>query len=134
MELFSTQTARFKAPARIHVPESRPDKTIFLVHTEARPGSGVKAALQERGYQVIHADSVDAAHQTWAKLGNPVHLFLADITLGRDQSIERLVKLLQAENPRMRVLYANDLEQAPHLIGAPSYAQQLVSVVDNCLA
>jgi hypothetical protein len=83
---------------------------------------------------VIHAESVDAALRTWACLQASVDLFLADISLGKDQSIEQLVKLLQAENPRLRVLYANDLEVAIAPLTVPGYPTQLVRVVDNCLA
>lgn len=93
----------------------------------------MKAALLERGYEVIHAESVEAALAAWARLAVRVDLFLADIALGRDHGVEQLVQLLQAENPRMRVLYANDLETGCPLAGQ-SYPRQLVAVVENCLA
>ena len=93
----------------------------------------VKAALLERGYQVFDAESVEAALALWPKLTRPIHLFLADISLGKDEEVERLVKMLQAENPRLRVLYANDLEQPIGPVAALSYPRQLVSVVDHCL-
>lgn len=136
MEMLSSQPgrfARFAAALPVAVPPARQNKTIFLVHSSCKPFSPVKAALQERGYQVIFAESVAAALRIWEKLATRVDLFLADISLGRDHSVEQLVKLLQAENPRLRVLYANDLEQAAVPMAAPVYPQQLVAVVDNCL-
>jgi CheY-like chemotaxis protein len=133
MEMLLPQTARFAAARPLPVtPPSK--KTIFFVQSCARVQNPVKAALVERGHQVIHAESVEAALRLWAKLAQPVHLFLADISLGKDQGIEQLVKLLQAENPRLRVLYANDLEHPIGPVAASSYPGQLVGVIDNCLA
>jgi CheY-like chemotaxis protein len=134
MALLSNRTARFRAfvpPAPI-APQA--NKTVFLVHGAGEPTSAVKAALVERGYHVVFAESAEAALHTWAQLAVPIDLFLADISLGKDQAIEQLVKLLQAENPRLRLLYANDLEQAGGPILSQSYPKQLVTVVDNCLA
>ncbi len=133
MELLSRQTRRFPLASALPVPVSSGKKTIFLVHSSIQYSSPIKAALQDRGYAVVHADTAEAALQTWAKLSCRVDLFLADISLGKDQEVERLVKLLQAENPRMRVLYANDLEvTCPSM--AQTYFTQLAGVVENCLA
>ena len=117
------------------LPVAAATKTIFLVHSSSQAGSPVKAALQERGYQVIHAASIGEALTIWEKSAARIDLFLADISLGRDPGVEHFVQLLQAENTRMRVLYANDLEQTtgPLTLGL-SYPKQLVAVVDNCLA
>lgn len=110
-------------------------KTVFLVDKFPGPGSPVKAALEQRGYTVVHAGSVSEALRLWSRLTARVDLFLADISLGRDPSIEQLVRLLRAGNPRLRVLFANDLEQpAGPLLAAHGYSQQLVGIVDNCLA
>ena len=134
MAMLSSPMARLDAVQPATVAAASVKKTVFLVHSCTRLQDPVKAALLERGYQVIHAESVEAALRIWARLAVPVDLFLADISLGKDQSIEQLVKLLQAENPRMRVLFANDLEEARGPIVAPCYPRQLVTVVDNCLA
>lgn len=121
--------------SRAFSPVSAAGKTIFLVHQSPSPGSPVKAALEERGYSVIHAASVSEALRLWVRFAGRVNLFLADISLGSDPRIEELVRSLQAKNPRMRVLLANDLEQpAGALMVAQTYSQQLVSIVDNCLA
>lgn len=110
-------------------------KTIFLVHQAPSPGSPVKAALEERGYSVIHAASVSEALRLWVRFAGRVDLFLSDISLGSDPRIEELVRSLQAKNPRMRVLFANDLEQPAGALMVPqTYSQQLVSIVNNCLA
>ncbi|MHC1769183.1 MAG: hypothetical protein AB9869_33695 [Verrucomicrobiia bacterium] len=110
-------------------------KTIFLVHQSPSPGSPLKAALEERGYSVIHGASVSEALRLWVRFAGRVHLFLADINLGSDPRIEELVRSLQARNPRMRVLFANDLEQPAGARMVPqAYSQQLVGIVDNCLA
>lgn len=134
MERLSTPRPRFQVASPTSVPDWRAAKTIFLVQSAARPGSPVKAALLKRGYQVVHAESVDAALRTWVKLATPVDLFLADISLGRDPGIEQLVKFLQAENARMRVLYANDLDDVTGPLLAQSYPEQLVTIIDNCLS
>jgi hypothetical protein len=133
MEMISTPTARLRLFRADPVPVAAVKRTVFLVHRLFPAQSPVKVALQERGYEVVHAESVEEAWRIWAKLAIPIHLFLADISLGRDQAVERLLKLLQAENPRMRILFANDLEQATDPIAAQSYPQQLLSVVENCL-
>jgi ActR/RegA family two-component response regulator len=125
---------RFDAVRPTTVGAASIKKTVFLVHSCTRLQDPVKAALLERGYHVVHAESVEAALQIWARLTVSIDLFLADISLGKDQGIEQLVKLLQAENPRMRVLFANELEAAAGPIVAQCYPMQLVTVVDNCLA
>jgi CheY-like chemotaxis protein len=134
MAMLSSPMARFDAVRPTTVAAASVKKTVFLVHSCTRLQDPVKAALLERGYHVVHAESVEAALRTWARLAVSVDLFLADISLGKDQNIEQLVKLLQAENPRMRVLFANDLEEARGPIVAQCYPRQLVTVVDNCLA
>ena len=133
MDMLSTPRARFTFAPPTLAPVSRPKRTVFLVHSSLRAHSPVRTALQENGYHVIYAESVEAALRVWTELTVGVDLFLADISLGKDQGVERLVKLLQAENPRLRVLYANDLEEGAGLISAQSYPQQLVAVVENCL-
>jgi CheY-like chemotaxis protein len=153
MELASSRFAAHALPTNAHVfnrpswpwpheagqrsfADDGPDgKTVFLVDKFPGPGSPIKAALEQRGYTVIHAGSVSEALRLWSRLSARVDLFLADISLGRDHSVEELVRLLQAENSRLRVLFANDLEQpAETLLGPQGYPQQLVRIVDNCLA
>ena len=134
MALLSNRLARFKRFESTPPTLPPTKKTVFLVHSAGHPTSAVKTALIERGYDVINAESPEAALRVWPRLTKPVDLFLADISLGKDQAAEQLVKLLQAENPRMRLLYANDLEEASGPILCQSYPKQLVAVVDNCLA
>ncbi len=106
-----------------------------MVHESPCPGSPVKAALESRGYSVIHAASISDAIRLWVRLARRVDLFLAEISLGSDPRIEELVRSLQAKNPRMRVLFANDLEQPVESLRVdPGYPEQLVRIVDNCLA
>lgn len=107
-------------------------RTVFLFHSSSLL-TPVKAALEERGYRVIHAESIESAFGLWSKLTARIDLFLADISLGRDQEVEELVRLFQGENPRMRVLYANDLEETTRPV-TMSYSQQLAGIVENCLA
>ena len=134
MASLSNPAARFKSFESASAPLAPANKTVFLVHRAGEPISAIKAALVDRGYRVILAESAEAAFQTWTNRVGPVDLFLADISLGRDQAAEQLVKLLQTENPRLRVLYANDLEEAGGPILAQTYPRQLAAVVDNCLA
>jgi CheY-like chemotaxis protein len=129
----SKTAARFAGARRAPATPARAEKTILLVQNSARAHNPVKAVLQERGYKIIHAESVEAALQVWAQLPIPVDLFLADLSLGKDQGVEQLVKLLQSENPRVRVLYANDLEPSPGMLITHSYPQQIATVVDSCL-
>lgn len=135
MDLFSTPALARRPAAHLTAAQlPRRSRTIFLIQRTHRPASAIGAALQARGHELIHADSVEGALRVWTKLSAPVHLFLADTALERDHRVEELVKMLSAENPRMRVLYANDLEQSANPIANASYAQQLATVVENCLA
>jgi DNA-binding response OmpR family regulator len=131
--MLSRPTGRFDTVRTAPVPAVPVRKTVFLLHSCGSLNDPVKAALLERGYQVVHAESVEAALRIWAHLPTPVDLFLADIRLGQDPGVEQLVRVLQAENSRMRVLYANDLEGA-RMLASQAYPHQLVKVVDNCLA
>src|SRR5258706_372686 len=67
-----SQRPRFAAPGPTMRVDPPARKSIFLIHNSGRLGSPMKAALLERGYQVIHAESVEAALQIWAKLAVPV--------------------------------------------------------------
>jgi len=133
MELRPNRTARFTATLDAPTPALAQAKTIFLFQSNRRPTSPVKAALQDKGYRVIHAESIDAAHRIWAKSITPIDLFVADIRLQHAPGVQRLIQLFQAENSRLRVLYANDLEGAPGGIGAHDYPKQLIDMIEKSL-
>jgi PleD family two-component response regulator len=134
MEMLGSQRARFDTEATLPVARATVRKNLFLVYNSARSESPLKGILLDRGYHVTHAETAEAALRIWAKMTNSVDLFLADTSVEKDPGIEQLLKLLQAENPRLRVLYVNDLEQPTSSLAAQSYSQQLAAVVDNCLS
>lgn len=130
MDILSRQPVPSAAiPAARIAPLAR-RKTIFYVQNGFRFACPIKGALEESGYDVIQAESLDAALAIWVRSVMSIDLFLADLSLQTDPGIERLAKLLQAENPRMRILYANGLDE----LGSQNYPSQLAQVVQNCLS
>ncbi len=134
MELLTNRTARFKATLDVPTKAAATEaKTIFLFQSNRRPTSPVKASLQEKGYRVIHVESIEAALRIWAKSITPIDLFVTDIRLQHAPGVQRLIQLFQAENSRLRVLYANDLEGPPGGVGAHEYPKQLIGMIEKSL-
>jgi ActR/RegA family two-component response regulator len=134
MELLSSPTPRFSPAPQTFAGVRSPKKTIFLVQNGTHLTNPICSALQENGYEVVHATSVEAGLQLWSELTQTIDLFVADMGLQKHAEVRRLVQVLQAENPRMRVLFVNDLEAIEGTSSMQLYPKQLVNVVQNCLA
>jgi CheY-like chemotaxis protein len=124
MAILTSSAARFQTADKLPPEPRRETRSIFLFQDNSPFAAVVKAALDQAGYTVIHADTLEAALRLWAKSIMPVDLFLADRSLQRDPGLQRLTQLLQAENPHMRVLFVNNLERpgtTPELLPYPQH-------------
>jgi DNA-binding response OmpR family regulator len=95
-------------------------ETILLVEDEASVRAFVKVALERFGYQVIEADTAEAALTILEGVATPIHLLLTDIVLpGMDG--RELAAHLRRDRPGARVLfmsgYASGLSTSEGLLG-----------------
>jgi PAS domain S-box-containing protein len=95
-------------------------ETILLVEDEASVRAFVKVALERFGYQVIEADTAEAALTILEGVATPIHLLLTDIVLpGMDG--RELAEHLRRDRPGARVLfmsgYASGLSTSEGLLG-----------------
>jgi len=74
---------------------------ILLVEDDEIFGRVVARALQQRGYEVAHALSLDAANGTVSTQG--FDFAVLDLNLGGHSSLP-LIPTLKKQNPRMRIL------------------------------
>jgi len=76
-------------------------KKILLVEDDEIFGRVICRAMQQRGYEVVHALSLDAANGTLVTQG--FDLAVLDLNLGGHSSLP-LIPILKGHNPRMRIL------------------------------
>jgi DNA-binding NtrC family response regulator len=107
-------------------------RTILLLDCGTAINQLMRMALRETGHTILEAPSVGAALQLWATRVEVIDLIVADITLERDEAVQRLLELARSENPRLRVLFVSGPQGTPALPDA-AYPKQLRTVVENCL-
>tara|TARA_R110001592_G_scaffold43772_4_gene141717 strand:+ start:910 stop:1449 length:540 start_codon:yes stop_codon:yes gene_type:complete len=76
-------------------------RKILLVEDDEIFGRVVSRALQQRGYEVVHALSLDAANGSVSTQG--FDLAVLDLNLGGHSSLP-LIPTLKRHNPQMRIL------------------------------
>jgi two-component system response regulator RegA len=77
------------------------EKRILLVEDDEIFGRVISRAMQQRGYQVVHALSLDAANGTVST--QDFDLAVLDLNLGGHSSLP-LIPALKQLNPEMRIL------------------------------
>jgi two-component system cell cycle sensor histidine kinase/response regulator CckA len=112
-------------------------ETILLVEDERGVRAFVKTALQRFGYQVIEADTAEAALTILERFTTPIHLLLTDIVLPRIDGRE-LAERVTRDRPHVRVLFMSGypsrlstggalLEPGVQLLEKPFTAQALLT-------
>ena len=94
-------------------------ETILFVEDERSVRAFVKITLQRFGYQVIEADTAEAALTLLDGIDTPIHVLLTDIVLPRMDGRELAVRV-KRDRPHVRVLfmsgYASRLSTSEGLI------------------
>ena len=112
-------------------------ETILLVEDESGVRAFIKTVLQRFGYQVIEAESAEAALTLLGNLTRPLHLLLTDVVLPGVDGRELAVRVTR-ERPHVRVLYMSGytgrlrtahgfIEPGVQLLEKPFTAQALLA-------
>jgi PAS domain S-box-containing protein len=89
------------------MPEMGKGETILVVEDETAVRELVCSTLQKRGYKVLTAANGPEAVQVWERCSDPIALLLTDMVMPGGVSGGDLGKILQARNPKLKVLYTS---------------------------
>ena len=81
-------------------------ETILLVDDEAMVREMAAIVLRMQGYEVIEAESGEAALARWDEIGARTSLLLTDLLMP-EMTGDRLAEILQAKKPGLRVVYSS---------------------------
>ena len=124
--------------------QSGKGETVLVVEDEHAVRELACAALQQRGYEVIHAADGPEAVKIWEQQNTQVHLLLTDMIMPGGMSGGELAKTLQSRNPELKVLYTSgyspefagkDLRLASEInfLPKPYDLNSLLTAVRHCL-
>lgn len=85
----------------------RGTETILVVEDERILRLSVCNMLQRLGYTILSASSGVEARSVWQKHKDRIHLLLTDIVMPDGMTGHELGRLLQAENPQLKVIYTS---------------------------
>jgi CheY-like chemotaxis protein len=105
---------------------------------------GSVTVLQHYGYRIYTAGSGLDALRVWGKHAGEIDLVLTDMVMPNGLSGGELAERLQAENPRLKVIYSSGyslellagkggLHKTAHFLPKPYTPQKLAQVVRDCL-
>lgn len=120
------------------------NETILLVEDEAMVRALAGAALRQRGYRVLEADSGPAAMKRWEDVNGAVDLLLTDLIMPGGLSGKDLVEQLSQRSPRLRTLYTTGHSTSAagkqlNLVAGLNYLEKpysfsdLAKIVRDCL-
>jgi PAS domain S-box-containing protein len=82
-------------------------ETILLTEDEDIVRRSMQGILARNGYKVLEAANGEAALKIWAQHRESVALLLTDLVMPGGISGQELARLLQTENPSLKVIYAS---------------------------
>jgi PAS domain S-box-containing protein len=91
----------------IHPFAGRGSETILLVEDEAPVRELVVAVLEHFGYHILQAGSGIQALEVWKWQSTRVDLLLTDLVMPDGMTGADLAKILQAEKPRLKVIFTS---------------------------
>jgi two-component system, cell cycle sensor histidine kinase and response regulator CckA len=89
----------------------RGNETVLLVEPEAETRKLAAFMLSKQGYQVLEARDAGQAYQLYEERGAEVDLLLIEALMSQVNG-HQLARMLEAKNPRLRVVYISDVEYA----------------------
>jgi CheY-like chemotaxis protein len=119
-------------------------ETILLVEDEPGVRTLTRAVLQRAGYSVFDARDGANAQQIWKEHKTEIALLLTDIVMPGGVSGHQLAAELQAENPRLRIVFTSGysadvsgrkftLVEGINFIQKPSSPRHILETVRRCL-
>ncbi len=119
-------------------------ETILLVEDDPSVRLLTLATLERRGYRVLQAADGVAALKVWRKHRDAVALLLTDLVMPGGVSGQQLAARLQAEQPRLKVVFCSGysaeiagrelhLEAGQNFIQKPATPERLLETVRRCL-
>ena len=119
-------------------------ETILLVEDEVSVRVITRALLERQGYQVLEAANGIEALQVWAQRKGPVSLLFTDIVMPEGVSGRELAARLQAEDPRLKVIFTSgysgdvagrelSLREGQNFLQKPYSRQRLLDTLRRCL-
>ncbi len=82
-------------------------ETLLVVEDEFLVRVAVSKMLQRFGYTVLQAESGEAALKLWPQYKDQIRLLLTDVVMPGGLSGYELARQLQAEQPRLKVIYTS---------------------------
>jgi DNA-binding NtrC family response regulator len=89
----------------------RGNETVLLVEPEPETRKLAAFMLSKQGYQVLEARNGSEAYQLYEQRGAEVDLLLIEALMSQVNG-HQLARMLEAKNPRLRVVYISDAEYA----------------------
>src|SRR5581483_6510351 len=83
------------------------NETLLLVEDEPAVRDTVRVVLSRLGYRVLEAATGDEALAVWRARRAEIRLLLTDLVMPGSLSGIELAEKLQAEEPRLKVIYAS---------------------------
>ncbi|MGA2030171.1 MAG: ATP-binding protein, partial [Verrucomicrobiota bacterium] len=104
----SVTTAARPKPATTDL-SARPggSETILLVEDDAALRAVVRKTLLKLGYRVFEAVNGVEAQEVWKQHRDEIHLLLTDMIMPHGVSGKDLAKILLADNPKLKVVFAS---------------------------
>jgi two-component system, cell cycle sensor histidine kinase and response regulator CckA len=81
--------------------------TILLVEDQVAVRTFTRRLLQRNGYEVIEAESAEAALRLWPDCGERIHLVLTDLSMPGGVNGDTLARQLKAQRPRLPVVFTS---------------------------
>ena len=119
-------------------------ETILLVEDEVAVRNLVSTILSRLGYRVLEAESGVAAQKVWHEHRQEIQLLLTDMIMPEGVSGRDLAKMLQAEDPKLKVIFSSGysrdlfgkdmlLEDGYNFLPKPYHPRQLARAVRKAL-
>jgi two-component system, cell cycle sensor histidine kinase and response regulator CckA len=81
--------------------------TILLVDDQVEVRTFIRRLLLRNGYEVIEAESGEAALRSWADHGARVDLVITDLSMPGGMSGDALARQLLAQKPNLRIVFTS---------------------------
>ena len=132
-------------PSEPVIPRSSDQHTIFVVEDDESVRNLVREILLHNDFDVLEAESGDAALEKWPLIRNDVHLLLTDMVMpGEHNGLDLAVKLL-ADKPALKVIYTSgysselfasavELREGSNYLPKPYLSSKLIAILHQALA
>jgi two-component system, cell cycle sensor histidine kinase and response regulator CckA len=119
-------------------------ETILLIEDEAPLRALDRSILEGYGYEIVEADSADAAVERWREHRSRISLLLTDIVLPGGFTGPDLAKKFHAEKPALRIIFSSgysvdviekdfDLREGMNFLQKPYSPHRLAQAVRDVL-